>query len=198
MTLPPPDQIAETLRQQGLAGRRQIEAQASGPDDILALGTVLAAAPESRVRAVAANILASLADPISLPGLLAALADPDPAVIAAAADAIGNSAYDQALPEELRRELGDRLLALMTDDAQPREVRTASQYALGLLRFEPALPALIAALDDDEAMIRWNSAEALAHIGDPSAAPALRQRAEREQHPRVMRFLETALQELEP
>jgi HEAT repeat protein len=38
---------------------------------------------------------------------------------------------------------------------------------------EPAVPALIKALDDDEQMVRWEAARTLKDVPDPSAAPAL-------------------------
>jgi HEAT repeat protein len=52
---------------------------------------------------------------------------------------------------------------------------------------------LRAALDDPEPMIRWNAAEALAHIGDVEAVTALRARSQRETHERVQRILALAL-----
>jgi HEAT repeat protein len=190
-----PDEIIALIRDHGLAGRRQVE-EAPGPDKVAQLCGALEAAKDPHVRAVLSNIFASLGDPQALPCLLRALDDPDSAVVAAAEDAIGNSVYQQTVPASLYRRLGERLLELFTAEGQPREVRTGAQYALGLLGYRPAVPALVAALDDEAPIVRWNSAEALAHIGDPATRHALESRASREHHPRVARFITSALEEL--
>jgi HEAT repeat protein len=195
MALPPPDEVIALIRDHGRDGRQRIEA-AYGSGDTAILCRALGEAADARVRAVLCNILASLADPEALPCLLDALDDGDPGVVAAAADAIGNSAYDQPLPPELERRLGEALLDLLEGPESPREVRTGAQYALGLLRYRPALPALTATLEDPEPIVRWNAAEALTHIADPAARPALEARAAREDHPRVQRFIGVALDEL--
>lgn len=197
MALPAPDEIIALIRDHGREGRRRIEV-AHGPGDTEVLCRALGEADEARVRAVLCNILASLADPEALPCLLDALADDDPGVVAAAADAIGNSAYDQPVAPELERRLGETLLDLLEGPQRPREVRTGAEYALGLLRYRPALPALTAALEDPEPIVRWNAAEALAHIADPAARGALEARGAREDHPRVARFIALALDELSP
>ena len=196
MTLPAPHTIIEILDRDGLDGRRRIQSLATGAEDARALGIVLTDAEHPRVRTTAASILAAMADPAALPALLSALFDPEPEVIAAAADAAGNSAAGHDLPENLRRSLGERLLALLTTPDRPRPVRTAAAYALGLCRYAPAVTALIATLDDEDPMVRWNAVEALSHIGGPEAAQALRQQADRERDPEVLRYLAAALRAL--
>jgi HEAT repeat protein len=195
MALPPPEEIVALIRDHGRDGRRQIET-AFSPGDTAILCRAIREADDARVRAVLCNILASLADPEALPCLLDTLDDADPGVVAAAEDAIGNCAYDQPLEPELERRLGEALLDRFEDPASPREVRTGAEYALGLLRYRPALPALTAALEDPEPIVRWNAAEALTHIADPAARSALEARAAREEHPRVQRFIGVALDEL--
>jgi HEAT repeat protein len=197
MPMPEPDQIIALIAQQGREGRRQIE-DAYAPRHAAVLCRALAEAEDPHVRVVLSSIFSRLADPAALPCLYDALVDPEPAVVAAAADAVGNSAYGNRLDRDLELRLGERLLDLLEAPDSPREVRTGAEYALGLMRYRPALPALIAALDDREPIVRWNAAEAVAHIADPSARPALEARAAREDHERVARFIDAALDALGP
>lgn len=197
MPMPEPDQIIALIAQQGREGRRQIE-DAYAPRHAAVLCRALAEAEDPDVRVVLSSIFSRLADPAALPCLYDALVDPEPAVVAAAADAVGNSAYGNRLDRDLELRLGERLLDLLEAPDSPREVRTGAEYALGLMRYRPALPALIAALDDREPIVRWNAAEALAHIADPAARPALEARAAREDHERVAGFIDAALDALGP
>ena len=68
--------------------------------------------------------------------------------------------------------------------------------ALGNIKSPEALPALIAALDDDEALVRGHVAWALGRIGGIEAAAALRRRLEAEQDERVIGEIEDALSTL--
>jgi HEAT repeat protein len=195
MSLPEPDEIIRLVTENGRQAVQRLE-KADSPQDIERIGQALADAAEPRIRRILAQVLSRIGDPAALPALLSALEDPEPDVVAAAEDAIGNSAYEQQLADDLRQQLETRLLALLEDPASPRPVRTGAQYALGLLGARPAVPALIAALEDDEPIVRWNSAEALSHIGDPAAIPALEDRAAREDHERVSKFIQIALRAL--
>jgi HEAT repeat protein len=186
--------VVRILEEHGAEGRRRLE-KTDIPDKGILLGNALERAESPLVRQVICNMLASLADAASLPHLLVALDDPDSGVVAAAADAIGNTAYDQPIEESLRQRLGARLLALAGTE-RTVAVRSAAVYGLGLMRFAAASPFLVQALNDAAPAMRWGAAEALAHIGDPQVAPLLRARLDKESHQRVIAYINSALAEL--
>jgi HEAT repeat protein len=186
--------VIRMLEEQRAAGRQFLE-ESEIPDKGVLLCSALKHSESPLVRQILCNILASHGDASLLPDLLTALDDPDNGVVAAAADAIGNNAYDQQIEESLRDKLGARLLAL--GGAQhPVSVRTAAIYGLGLMRFAPASSFLLAALNDPAPEVRWGSAEALAHIGDRKFVPSLRARLSKETHERVSACIKAALAEL--
>jgi HEAT repeat protein len=188
-----PEDMIRVIEERGRDGR-QFLFDLVLPDKIERLCSALRMAESAHVRRVIANLLASLADPAALPCLLERLSDLNPNVIAAVADAIGNSAYEQTLPEDLRVQLGTALLDLATDASRPVKVRTGAIYGLGLMRFRPALDTLLQSLESEEALERLSGAEALAHIADQRAIPALRDRLRREQDNRVKRYIGLALE----
>jgi HEAT repeat protein len=190
---PTPEDIIGMIEEHGRDGR-QFLFDLVLPDKIERLCSALRIAESAHVRRVIANLLASLADPAALPCLLERLDDPNPEVTAAVADAIGNSAYEQTLPEDLRVRLGTALLDLATEPSRPVTVRTGAIYGLGLMRYRAALDDLLQSLQSAEALERLSSAEALAHIADPRAIPALRDRLSREQDNRVKRYIRMALE----
>ena len=189
---PSPEEIIQLIQERGRDGR-QLIFDLDLPDKINRVCTALESAKAAHVRRVLCNLLASLGDPEALPALLAALSDPDPEVIAAAADAVGNSAYDHDIPEELRNSLGTKLMGLARDMGQPINVRTGAIYGLGLMRYHAALYLLLNSLESDHPAERWASAEALAHIGDQAAISALRARRSKEDDERVKRYIGMAL-----
>jgi len=67
--------------------------------------------------------------------------------------------------------------------------------ALGNIQSPEALPALIGALDDDEALVRGHVAWALGRIGGAQAAAALQRRLVTEQDGEVIGEIEEALGE---
>jgi hypothetical protein len=192
---PSPTDMIRLIEERGRDGR-QFLFDLELPDKIARLCAALELAESAHVRRVICNLLASLADPAALPCLLDRLNDPDPDVIAAAADAIGNSSYDQALPDDLRANLGTTLLGLASDPSRPLNVRTGAIYGLGLMRYRPAVVRLLMSLESEEPVERLASAEALAHIGDPGAISALRVRRLRETDERVKRYVRIALDTL--
>lgn len=183
--------VIRILEEQKGAGRQLLE-QADIPDKGVLLCNSLKHAESPLVRQILCSMLASLGDVSTLLTLLTALDDPDPGVVAVAADAIGNIAYDQPIAESLRCKLGSQLLALANDKGS-LAVRTAAIYGLGLLRFTAATPFLLTALSDHDPEVRWGAAEALAHIGDPTVVPSLRAQFGRETHERVKVYIEAAL-----
>ena len=192
---PPPAQIIRLIEERGRDGR-VILFDAQSPEKIARLCGALNMADSAHVRKVLCNLLASLADPDALPCLLDCLDHPDPSVVAAAADAIGNCVYEQNIPEDLRDRLAVRLMQLASDSSKPLEVRTGVIYALGLMRYQPALPLLLKSLESEQPLERSASAEALAHLGDRAAISALRVRRYRESDERVKRYISLALEEL--
>jgi HEAT repeat protein len=192
---PSPEEIIQLIQERGRDGR-QLIFDLDSPDKTRRVCTALELAKSAQVRRVLCNLLASLADPEALPQLLAVLNDPDPEVVAAAADAAGNSAYDHPIPHDLRTDLGTKLMSLARNKGQPIKVHTGAIYALGLMRYHPALYLLLNSLESDTPAERWASAEALAHIGDKAAVSALRVRRAKEDDERVKHYVEMALAEL--
>jgi HEAT repeat protein len=189
------DEIIRLIEQSGRKGRAFLE-QADMPDRTATLCAALANAELSHVRHVICNIMATLRDPLALPCLLDALSDTDRKVVAAAADAVGNCAHHNPVPPLLADALGQRLLTILGDPGQEVFVRTAVIYALGLMRYSAAFPILVNALEDETPSVRWSAAEALAHIGNPEARPALESRLQRETDDIVRRYLQKALASL--
>lgn len=192
---PIPAEIVRLIAERGRDGRAVLF-QNESPGRIAALCDALKIAGDAHVRKVLCNLLASLADPEALPCLLERLDDPEPSVVAATADAVGNCAYDQTISADLRESLGTKLIALAGNGANPLAVRTGSIYGLGLLRYAPAVSHLTVAIESEAPLERSASAEALAHIGDREAIPALQSRLSREGDARVKRFLNLALEEI--
>jgi HEAT repeat protein len=182
------------IAERGRDGRELLYEHQS-PGKIDALCGALMIAGDARVRRVLCNLLASLADKDALPCLLESLDDSEPSVVAAAADAVGNCAFDQVLSEDLQQKLGAKLMSLV-GDSPTLEVRTGAIYGLGLMRYTPAIALLLAAVESEHPLERSASAEALAHIGDPEVAPALVSRQSREHDEHVLRYLKLALEEL--
>jgi epoxyqueuosine reductase len=69
--------------------------------------------------------------------------------------------------------------------------------ALGNAKSHEALPALIRALDDEEALVRGHVAWALGQIGSPKGISALQKRLRIESDPRVKMEIEDAITEAE-
>jgi HEAT repeat protein len=192
---PLPADIIRLIEEHGRDGR-DILFETQLPEKIARLCGALRMAGSAHVRRVLCNLLASLTDAEALPCLLDALDDPDTSVISAAADAIGNCGYEQSISEDLRDRLGVKLVSLATGSSNSPGVRTGAIYALGLLRYQPALPFLLKSLESELPLERSASAEALAHLGDRKAVPALRVRRYRESDERVKRYISLALEEL--
>lgn len=192
---PLPEEIIGLLEETGRSGR-DLLFESPFPGKIGRLCSALQMTSSVHVRRVLCNLLASLADAQALPCLLERLDDADPSVIAAAADAIGNCAYGHAIPEDLRERMGSRLVDLMSARSNPLEVRTGAIYGLGLMRHQAAMPCLLSSLGSKEPLERLASAEALAHLGDGAAIPALRVQRYRESSDRVRRYIDLALEQL--
>jgi HEAT repeat protein len=110
----------------------------------------------------AACALARIPNPKATTALVAAAADPDPDVRAAALHALGECRAREAVTP----------LLFALGDASPYLARIATDALIQIGK--PALSGLIHALEADaHAQVRTNAARALALIGDPSAVPAL-------------------------
>nr|WP_315249418.1 HEAT repeat domain-containing protein [uncultured Duganella sp.] len=193
---PLPAEIIRLIEERGRDGR-DILFETQLPDKIARLCAALAMAQSAHVRRVLCNLLASLAEAEALPCLLDRLDDPSPSVVAAAADGIGNCAYQQGLPQALKERLGVRLMELVANDASVLEVRTGALYALGLLQYLPAQSLMLQFLESEVPRERLASAEALGHLGDRGAIAALRVRRYRENDEHVRRYVSLAIEELE-
>ena len=84
----------------------------------------------------------------------------------------------------------------MTRAKLPGLKRNAA-VALGNVGSDEDVPALAAALDDPEPLVRAHVAWALGRIGSPPALEAVRARAARETEPDVVRELREALERVE-
>jgi HEAT repeats len=96
-------------------------------------------------------------------GLIALLADRDPATRAKAADVLAPFA-DPRAEEPLLRALAD----------PDPDVRANGARALGELKSEAAVERLLRALGDEDDLVRYMAAWALGRIGDPRAIAPLR------------------------
>ncbi len=121
------------------------------------------AALEARLDAI--EELADQAPEIALPRLGQALADPDPAVREAAAEALGELGDARAL---------EPLAELLAADPEP-EVRAAAAEALGELGAREAVPRLGQRLVDADESVRESVVDALAQLGGREAERLVRQ-----------------------
>jgi len=103
--------------------------------------------------------------------LVAALADPDPAVRACAAHGIHSAEGEETAEERDRSHEIVTQLVRCLDDPSPLVSRIAAD---SLARFgPPAVPALVAALQEGEVATRAGAARALCAIQSEDAIPAL-------------------------
>lgn len=115
---------------------------------------------DADVRWMAAVALGEIGDPAAVPGLLAALDDPDTYVRSRAA---------VALAEVGEAALEDLIAAIHNGDER---VRWGAAIALGKIGGDRAVEALIKTLPDPDDDVRLRAAAALADIGEP-AVPRL-------------------------
>ncbi|HHG83476.1 MAG TPA: HEAT repeat domain-containing protein, partial [Bacteroidetes bacterium] len=154
------------------------------------LAEALVTAPEPLTRRIICNIMATQRHPSFFPALLQTLDDPDQEVINAAADAIGNisTAFPPAPP--LQTILGQKLLKMIQATPSQNPNLGALLYGIGLLKYKPAATPIAQLLSSETPMVRWNAAEAIAHIADPTLLPSLIKQLKIEQHPRTKRIIE--------
>jgi HEAT repeat protein len=136
------------LGEQVLEGGNGIANLIDDPDVRRALVTALAA-PEPRVREMAATMLAQTPGADTLDALRDALDDPEPIVRAAAAGAM--MAHDAAHPDHVSR--GTTTISAMLVDPDPR-ARTAALDALARIGRRPADDRLASLLADPEPSVR--------------------------------------------
>ncbi len=189
-----PSEAIERIETGGMEGRFYLE-QLEVPGKIEILCDAFGQSSSYLVRTVICNIFASLRDPRALGCLLAALDDPIAGVCAAAADAVGNCAFDRNVSDPLRNALGEKLIRLAANGST-LGLRASSFYALGLMRCREATQLIIAALEDDSPMIRWCAAEALSYMATPATQWALEDRLKKETNERVLRYIRLALSQI--
>lgn len=121
---------------------------------------------DPRVRRYLALALGRLRDPAAVPALLAVVRDPaaeqDPETLIHAILALGAIGDASAVPELAR-------LAAHTDAG----LRKAAAHALGSFDTAETKTALLRALEDGVADVRWNAALVLARRREPAAAPVV-------------------------
>jgi HEAT repeat protein len=126
--------------------------------------------PRALVRDAAADALGELGDKDAIAPLLRAyLDDPHDLVFGNAVYAIARIGGDEARAA---------LVAILGDRNRYQNVRWPAAEALGILRDRAAVPALVAALDDEFAIVRRYAAKALGSIGAREALPSLWARLE--------------------
>jgi HEAT repeat protein len=118
---------------------------------------VLVGSRDDEVSQAAARALGRLGDPRAVPDLLAQLGD----------SRIQYGAVDGLLA--MGEAALDPLIDLLLHDRNATRRKNAA-FALGLSHRPRAVPALIAALTDDEEEVQQESASALAHFGEPALA----------------------------
>ena len=151
-------------------------------------GGLAADVPAVRLAAIAAS--ADVPDPQSPPILMTRLeVDPDPEVRAAAAVVLGKLQYGPALPALTAALLNDEtpvtvrdavlsalesigseaanaeLVRLLESGGLPIDRQTRVISALGRAQFKPAIPTLLAGLDNPDPAVRSTATEALGAIG---------------------------------
>lgn len=128
------------------------------------------AGDDPRVRRYLALALGRLGDRQAVPALRKAL-DPsaDSETVIYAIWALGSIGDPTAVPDLVRLSASD-----------DRGLRKAAVHALGVFDLNEAHDALVAALADAAADVRWNAALALGRRGDVAAAPVLLQMLDRE------------------
>jgi HEAT repeat protein len=112
------------------------------------------------------------------------LASPSDEVRAAAAEALGKIGDPRA---------GGDLMTLLIDPSQPSAVRDTCAYALGRIRYAPAIQALSRALADTNPSVRICAAAALTAIEGANAYDRLNFAARLERDPRAQAIMTRAL-----
>jgi HEAT repeat protein len=123
----------------------------------VALMDALAVAGSPLTRQLLADLLGDRGDPAAAEVLAAALDDPDEGVRAAAADALGKLFMaDEPPPADVAAHVGAAMLARF--EAEPSAtVRRTLASAVGAARYEPAIPALRAALEGDDRSLAYSA-----------------------------------------
>jgi HEAT repeat protein len=119
------------------------------PETLLA---ALAAADRAQTRLTLVDVLGYRAEPEAIDALIGALADPSPTVRASAADSLGKIFLSH--PEAPDRERAGAALLERWEVEPEVPVLHMVAAALGATRYEPGLPALRAALEHPNAVLR--------------------------------------------
>lgn len=149
----------------------------------------LADEQDSDLRREAARALGRLGDRRAAEPLILALADEDEHVRWAAAGALGEVGYPDALEAlcDLVQRQGGSWLGLDEEEDYEAaewlsgELARLAAYALGRIGEPEGVAPLLEALSDSHPEVRWQAAEALGEIGQPEALPEL-ERLAREDH----------------
>ena len=136
---------------------------------------------DADVRSRGIRVVARVPHRDATQAILATIEDPEPTVQRAAIDALGD--HDAPEPGRIVAPV-----ASILGSHRDWSIRTQAAAALGRLARPEAVPALIAALrNDDYAFVREAAAHALARISGPEALRALEAAAQNDPEPRVRR-----------
>ena len=182
------DQLITQLGDDDPEIRRSSAAALGAVDDPTAIEPllVLLEDPSNLVRFFSASSLVRLGDERGTAFLFQALADDDPILRL-------NAIKSLIRVQRLSGGVEERLLACLTDDS--KGLRSGAAQILGQALVYSALDPLLSLIDDDEAEVRWNTAIALGHLGDPTSREAL-QRLTEDRDQTVAYYAQWALRKL--
>jgi HEAT repeat protein len=165
------DQLITQLGDDDPEIRRSSAAALGAVDDPTAIEPllVLLEDPSNLVRFYSASSLVRLGDERGTAFLFQALADDDPILRL-------NAIKSLIRVQRLSGGVEARLLTCLTDDSTG--LRSGAAQILGQALVYSALEPLLSLVDDDEAEVRWNTAIALGHLGDPTSREALQRLTE--------------------
>ncbi len=149
------------------------ERRPANPKAVPILIKLLNSDPDARVRETAAQGLGHLGDYRAVPALIKALSDPAEPVRRRASSALVLLPDERAIPALARR---------VREDESPA-VRANAAEALGWIKSEKAVEAIIPALEDPDAWVRRSAAMQLGRVGDRRALLPLVERTDKKKEP---------------
>jgi HEAT repeat protein len=162
--------------------KEKITAEASIEDLIAAMHEPIA----PLTRQILCDILGERHAAQALPELLTALRDTDPKIRSAAADALASVGDSQAGPALLERYRSE----------EDRDVRVMIAVALGAVRYQPAVPDLMQALDDPYDTLQMEAAWSLGELKATAARASMQRVLARQTDDYSRKLVQDALEKL--